>query len=108
MDGTFITSNSIGTGIMMIALYFQVLLTTSEALVFEGWVYTIDPVTHSWVLFTGETRGNFSIQLVMNSAVTTAKVLEDICPDNILDVMTQYGGSKKVGIAHVGCVIQSK
>lgn len=99
MAGTLIASNSVGTPI---ALYFQVLLTTSEALVFEGWVYTIDPVTHNWVLFTGKSPGNFSIQLVMNSAVTTAKVLEDICPDNILDIMTQYGRSEKVGIAHIG------
>lgn len=70
---------------------------TTEGLIFEGWVYTIDPVTHNWVLFQPAGSDTTpTIQLVMNAAVEKVQVVEDICPQALSDHMNNYGAVVKV------------
>ena len=80
---------------------FQVLLQTSGGLRYEGWVYTIDPVTQTWVLMNPSNTPDSSqpvVHLVMNSAVTNTEVVDSDCPESISILFQVYSQSKKVCI----------
>lgn len=65
----------------------KVLLRTSEGLTFEGWVYTIDPVTHNWVLINNSGTSTPTMHIVMNAAVMSTDVTDETCPDSVRDAM---------------------
>ncbi|XP_067943780.1 gem-associated protein 6-like [Watersipora subatra] len=77
----------------------KVSLNTLEGLVYEGWVYTIDPVTHTWVLMNPDGEGP-ELQLVMNRAVTKTQVVEDNSPENVLLMFKNYEKPKKVEVGY--------
>lgn len=63
---------------------------------YEGWVYTIDPVTHTWVLLNELGGTDPELHLVMNVAVTSKLVVDSHCPQSVLTLMETYGLTEKV------------
>lgn len=80
----------------------RVILSTSEGVSYEGYVYTIDPVTHSWVLFScsnDEDTHKMNVVIVMNTSVTDVNVFDEECPSWVLDMMSQYGKIHEIDLS---------